>query len=343
MIRRVPTMRQTLEVAEVGAAQAARRSSGVSWTALHRRLVTGETVSGNWQQAIIDRLVETQGGDGGWGYRRRGVTCAEPTALACMALSRIPNARPGVERGLQWLATLQRNDGGVPITENITAPCWPTGLAVLAWLHSPTAGASTHTSHIEGAISWLCRTAGLPIPRRPEILGHDTTLIGWSWVEGTHSWVEPTAYAVWALRQAGLAKHKRTREGIDVLLDRVTDGGGWNYGNPEVLRRALLPFPATTGQALRALAGEPSNEGIERSVAYLRESLKTVRAPMSLGWGVLGLAAWHAHPAEVSDWLAECAVGVEANEPSAVYDALLLLADDAVAAEPIAHGGAEHG
>jgi len=295
-------------------------------------------VSTNWPQTIIDRLRAAQGSDGGWGYRTRGKACAEPTALACMALSPIPAARLSVETGLRWLADHQRDDGGVPIAENIDVPCWPTGLAVLAWLHPPTIGVGDHTKNIERAVTWLCRTSGLPIPRRPEILGHDTTLIGWSWVQGTHSWVEPTAYATWALRQAGLAKHRRTREGIQVLLDRVITGGGWNYGNTSVLNQTLRPFPGTTGLALRALVGEPATDSIEQSIAYLRDELRNVRAPMSLGWGVLGLAGWHRHPVEASDWLAECAATIESNEPSAIYDALLLLAHDAVAANAITHG-----
>ena len=36
-----------------------------------------------------------------------------------------------------------------------------------------------------------------------EQLGHDSTLIGWPWVEGTHSWIEPTAWAVLALKSVG--------------------------------------------------------------------------------------------------------------------------------------------
>ncbi len=295
-------------------------------------------MSTNWQQTIVDRLSAAQGDCGGWGYRPRGKTCAEPTALACMALSHVPLARPTVERGLAWLADHQRDDGGVPIAENVNVPCWPTGLAVLAWLHPPTIGVGKHTTNIERAVSWLCRTSGLPIPRRPEILGHDTTLIGWSWVQGTHSWVEPTAYATWALRQAGLAKHRRTREGIQVLLDRVITGGGWNYGNTSVLNQTLRPFPGTTGLALRALMGEDSTAAIEQSITYLQDELCRVRAPITLGWGVLGLAAWHRHPPEAAEWLAECAATIEPEEPSAIHDALLLMASDAVATNPIANG-----
>lgn len=293
-----------------------------------------------WQQTILDRLHAAQSADGGWGYRPRGKTCAEPTALACMALSPIPSSRTAVQHGLAWLAHHQRDDGGIPIAENVNVPCWPTGLAVLAWLHPPTVDAGDHTKNIERAITWLCQTAGLPVPYRPDVFGHDTRLIGWSWVQGTHSWVEPTAYATWALRQAGLAKHKRTREGIQVLLDRVLTDGGWNYGNTRVLDQPLQAFPGTTGLTLRALAGETRTAAIDRSITYLSDELHRVRAPLTLGWGVLGLTAWREQPPEAADWLAECAASIESDEPSPVYDALLLMAGHAVTSDPIAYGGA---
>ncbi len=300
-------------------------------------------MSNPWQQTVQHRLLDAQHTAGGWGYHARATPCAEPTALTCMALSGSPEARSAVERSLQWLTEMQRSDGGVKICENISTPCWPTGLAVSAWLHPPTIGASEYRKNIERAITWLCRTEGMPIPPRPEILGHDTTLTGWPWVDGTHSWLEPTAYATWALRQAGLAKHERTRQGIEVLLDRVIPDGGWNYGNPEVLGQQLRPFPGTTGLVLVALAGEPQTKPIDASIEYLLGELQRVRAPITLSWGLMGLAAWHRSPPEAAAWLSECAERIADDEPSPLHDSLLLMAHAAVNAEPIALKGSVGG
>jgi len=298
----------------------------------------GRIVETDWQQESIERLLAMQRPEGGWAYRARGVTTSEATSLACMALSHTLEARDAVQHGLDWLAHYQRSDGGVPIAADIAAPCWPTGLAVLAWLQPPDAGPSPYHGHVEQAISWLCRTEGLTLPRNAKVLGHDTTLIGWPWVQGTHSWLEPTAYATWALRQAGLAQHRRTREGVAVLLDRVVEGGGWNYGNRRVYGKALRPFPATTGLVLRALASEPRHEAIDRSIRYLTNELRTVRVPMSLGWGLIGLGAWRACPPESAQWLAECAQRITVNEASPVYEALLLMASHALAVSGVACG-----
>lgn len=146
-------------------------------------------------------------------------------------------------------------------------------------------------------------------------------------MENTHAWVEPTAYAILALRGAGKGEHPRVREGTQLILDRAIPGGGWNYGNPRVYRNTLRPFPGTTGIALAALAGQPSDSRIESGIAYLSHELRRVRSPMSLGWGLIGLTAWGRRPDEASVWLEECARHALRSAPNAMYDALLLLAD----------------
>jgi len=298
-------------------------------------------VNREWQEDSIDRLLAMQRPEGGWAYRARGMVSSEATSLASIALSHTPAARHAVDRGLAWLAEHQRDDGGVPIAAEIPAPCWPTGLAVLAWLHPPAVGAGAFRRNVERAVSWLCKTEGLPLPAGSDALGHDTSLIGWPWVQGTHSWLEPTAYATWALRQAGLARHRRTREGVAVLLDRVVEGGGWNYGNTRVFDNALRAFPGTTGLVLRALAGESPREAqtVETSIRYLIEELGHVRAPMSLGWGLIGLGAWRACPPESPQWLTQCAERVTVDEASPVYEALMLMASHALAASGVGCGG----
>ncbi|UCF33415.1 MAG: hypothetical protein JSV78_13885 [Phycisphaerales bacterium] len=180
---------------------------------------------------------------------------------------------------------------------------------------------------------------------RPDIFGHDRTLVGWSWVVGTHSWVEPTAYAVMALRAAGKADHPRVREAVELLWDRALSDGGWNYGNTRVFANRLRPFPATTGIALAALAGEPRRAGgsrIEAAIAYLLTELRQIRSPLSLAWGLIGLAAWDAFPTEASGWLAESARSVAINTIGPHEAALMLLADAEGAPLNLIAGGGDH-
>jgi hypothetical protein len=75
-------------------------------------------------------------------------------------------------------------------------------------------------------------------------------------VAGTHSWIEPTALGVIALKAAGHERHERVQEAIRMILDRQLPHGGWNYGNTFVFGRELRPMPESSGAALAGLAGQ---------------------------------------------------------------------------------------
>jgi hypothetical protein len=289
-----------------------------------------------WQRILIDRLLAAANDEGGWGYRAQSPTAAEPTAIACLALRAHEVAPDRWDRGPASLATLQRPDGGVTVATNLASPCWPTGLAALAWMLASAGSTHTHKNHADRAVEWLLKTAGRRMRPRPDLFGHDPTLQGWPWVDGTHSWVEPTGYATLALRAAGQAGHARTREAVRLLWNRAFSDGGWNYGNTRILSNTLCPFPGTTGVALAALAGEPEKPRASSSIDYLVKELEHVRSPISLAWGLIGLASWDARPAEADDWLAQSARAPTVQAPGPLEDALLLLA--AVTTAPLSPG-----
>ena len=121
----------------------------------------------------------------------------------------------------------------------------------------------------------------------------------------------------------------RVGQGIRLLADRALAHGGWNYGNTSVFGRELRPQPGPTGQALVALAAVPgkhADRAVDPAVAYLKRVLPGVRAPISLGWGVLGLRAWNACPDTARAWLAESHAGHAGSPDASVGLGLLLLA-----------------
>ena len=245
------------------------------------------------------------------GYTRGDPGRAEPTALAAVALG-AHGQLSAMHRAARWLANLQGPDGGVGVSATISRPCWPTSLAVLCWL---VAGRLDDACRVRGlydepirkGLGWILSTAGEALPRglATNAIGHDTSIVGWPWVPGTHSWVEPTAHHVLALKAAGFGGHPRSREAVRLLVDRLLPGGGCNFGNTRVLGREVRPQPSTTGVALMALAGEDDPSGrIGASLAYLGRTLAEETATFSLCYGLLGLAAHGREMPEAESWLA---------------------------------------
>lgn len=270
------------------------------------------------------------------GYRADAPTASEPAALAAMALVAHRRAESAATWG-RWLADHQSSDGSLGINAAETDPCWPTALAILAWraVDANSANDAHYTKQISAATRWLLRVAGEPVERSPG-MGHDPTLIGWPWVLGTHSWIEPTAWAVLALKATGHVDHPRTREAVTLLIDRLLIQGGCNYGNTMVLGQILRPHLQPTGITLLALAGEKDPLGrIDLSVEYLARTLKADTPSASLAYGLMGLTAYHRAPEATADWLA----GAYQHQTTRGFDplrvALLLLASAGADAPPI--------
>ena len=195
----------------------------------------------------------------------------------------------------------QLKDGRICISPDHSEAIWPTPLAVLAWT-----GSSKHRSSIMPAIRFLLSTTGTHWEKKENtVIGHDPSIQGWPWIANTHSWVQPTALAMLALSTNGHGNHERVQEGKRMLLDRQLPKGGWNYGNTTVLGQELNPFPEATGAALNALAGLVPQPVVHRSIEYLAAELPSLRTPLSLGWGILGLKAWGACPPEAEIWIME--------------------------------------
>ena len=259
------------------------------------------------------------------GYAPDAAPATEPTALAVLAL--LAHDRNGsIGRAIKYLLRCQGSNGSVGVREGEATPGWPTSLAVLAWGQSD---ASQHRTAINRGIEWILSTHGKAIPVA-EAMGHDTMLVAWPWAEGTHSWIEPTALHVLALKAAGQSAHERTREAIALLVDRQLPDGGCNYGNTTVLGQTLRPHVQPTGVALLALAGENDLSGrIKKSVAWLSRSINSQTTAVSLAWGLLGLAAHGVTVSNADTFLAAAYQRNNTRERSPHKLALLALASEA--------------
>lgn len=271
----------------------------------------------SWKDELFDRLATAAVG----GYHVGAIEGAEPTAYAAMALARADRMKAAI-KAADFLAKLQLPDGSVPVQPRTTWPGWPTSLAILAWR---AVDAKKHFTHIFNGEQWLLSVIGKPVPVSDEV-GHDVTLIAWPWAEDTHSWLEPTTFAVLALRALGESEHPRTIEGIKVMLDRLLPDGGCNYGNTIVLGQLLRPHVHPSGIVATGLAKQADFAGrLSRTLDYL-EAEGMVKANNTLCWAMIGLAAHGRRPENADELLEASYKRVIAKDPSTQRLALLALA-----------------
>jgi hypothetical protein len=267
-----------------------------------------------WVHQTLDALQEQPA----IGYAAGTAPATEPTAISALALLAHGRVEAGQEAA-SALADWQQANGLVSVRAGESAPGWPTSLAVLVWC---VCDRQRYATQIERGLAWLLANRGHSVPRSPEF-GHDSVLVGWAFAEHTHSWVEPTSFAILALKATGRGDDPAAREGIAVLVDRQLPGGGLNYGNTTVLGQRLRPHVQPTGIALLALAGEEdASNRLAKTVAWLERSISRETTPQSLGWAVLGLKAHQAAPPAADEWLAAAA----GKGPSLQKLALLALA-----------------
>ncbi len=241
-----------------------------------------------------DRILNKLG-TGVVGYAESNQPTTEPTAMATLLLlahGRLEEA----DRGLSWLLERQDASGSLGIAEGAEEPCWPTGLGLLCFVRAAQLGvdSSRFKEPIRAAVDWLLNNQGEAVeePKGHGVFGHDTTMVAWPWVIGTHSWMEPSCLHIIALRAADQDRHPKTMAAQDLVMDRILPEGGCNYGNTYVLGQKLRPHLQPSGMAAVALsASSKFGEFMGATLDYLeKESLRT-RAAASLSWSSLGLVA----------------------------------------------------
>jgi hypothetical protein len=250
----------------------------------------------------LSLLIGAQNRDGGWGAKPGLPSTTEGTALALWALGayrdREAQLREPLRLALAWLHARQRPDGGWPMSDQVRQSNWMSILAVLAL-----AQIESERIHALRGGSWLLATSSQQGPllarlyfrffeNRGVVL--DLSLRGWSWADGTLGWVEPTSYALVALKllQPDLPQQRtsaRIREAELLLRDRMCLEGGWNYGNKVVMGVPVPPYPDTTALALIALHDRPRDEGIRASLGALDTMLETNRSGLVLALAALCL------------------------------------------------------
>ena len=250
--------------------------------------------------SCLSALCECQLPEGGWPFAASAnQTAVEPTALACLALP--PNLATERDAAIQCLLQLQNPNGSWPaFPGDDERGSGYTGLALYALNRRGEQGLATSR-----AVHWLLHSQGWEahwlwkwkFRTSDRHVRFDPNKFGWPWMAETVSWVVPTAYALIALKHVDRSSHTelldfRIRRGAAMLHNRICPGGGWNAGNGVVYGSPLAPHPDATAAALLALSGEPLNDLIAASLAWLECRAGSLFAPWSLAWTVLALGAF---------------------------------------------------
>ena len=231
-------------------------------------------------------LVDGRNADGGWGYYAGKASRLEPTCCALLALGSEASPFDVLRKWPARSGLLLERSGGEP---NFGFH----GVALLALR-------ALNIEHDAGnAVLLSAVQQGKGIALEPTTaFKQDNSLQGWSWVAGTFSWVEPTAWCLLALKKwsavrPGAIDSTRVDVAERLIIDRCCHDGGWNYGNSNVLGQQLKPFVPTTAIALLAMQDRTTEPAIARSRGYLESHATTERSGVALALALLALSALH--------------------------------------------------
>jgi hypothetical protein len=239
-------------------------------------------ISGMLDTSLQRMLLADANSRGGWAYYAGKASRLEPTCWALLALSAPGVAGTGLAPHSQFLSGCQQPNGWL-----VEDPHWPVniafnGLAAFTWSVRRELATDEQRRRLVAA---LVKSKGVKAPQS-ENFAQDNSLQGWSWIDSTFSWVEPTCWGLLALkkmRSAGFADQAaqaRIPEAEQLLIDRTCRAGGWNFGNATVMHQDLRPYVPTTALGLLALQDRRNEPAVTRSVDYLENHwIDEVSAP----------------------------------------------------------------
>ena len=269
---------------------------------------------------------------GGWSHRGAQFG-TEPTSLALLALHSPSPASAVPRQELEPLLACQRPNGLWPAIGDRAGDVsfWGSAIAantlmILGAAPETFAGAIDNLVHcLPLEASWMVR---LKFRLSDRQVRSDPTKYGWAWVPDTVSWVVPTSMALITLERArkqglirGRELENRLRRGVEMLVDRVCPGGGWNAGNAVVYGVPLRPHIDATAIALAALRFHHNLPIVRDSLTW---TLNRIDCPSaySLAWVILAAAAYADVRSDVSPTLdmARDRLAALVDDPGAIQD-----------------------
>jgi hypothetical protein len=246
------------------------------------------------ERSCLPWLERAQNDDGGWGFIEGSSSRVEPTSWALLALQEFRSLvvrDRAILRVLSFLEGAQLGDGSWPAVTGQEKGSWVTSIACWALFAHPEV-----RKIVRRGLRWLSEEWPGDSGRwwrlmrwvaaDEQVLAQNDSYCGWSWTHRTASWVEPTSYALLALRggppdlSSAIARRVQLAEAM--LYDRMCPGGGWNCGNPNVYGVPGEPQVGPTVWALVALRANIGRPPIQQSLDWLAKSWNKIPSPAAL-------------------------------------------------------------
>lgn len=236
------------------------------------------------ENTLRAQLLSARHSEGGWGYEPGCVPRLEPT---CWALLALRASRSVSDKVLAlWPAT-----GGALVEQRGGLVNWSFHALALSTRIALGEAFVSELKSLANALVDGCGSAS----HQPAAQCTDGGLHGWSWIDGTFSWVEPMSWALLALKRCrvrGLVNtniEARIREGEAILEQRVCATGGWNYGYSPAFGNELPGHVPTTAIVLLALQDRGDELFIRQSCGYLEQHAENHPSTRGLALSILAL------------------------------------------------------
>jgi hypothetical protein len=237
------------------------------------------------------------GNGGSWSYHPGAAPSIEATAWSAIAMRADGETR---RQSIDYLMNVQNSDGGWSSEYKFGSSDWNSTLGLLSLrllsdAEKSATTASPDNKTLKNAVQFLYDDKTnfyspvgkiiVSILKGSEFLKYPQ---GWPWTRDTFHWVEPTSYALLALRPLATKDSAESLKRADAfLIDHSCAGGGWNHGDHKPLGVNAEPYPVTTAQALCALQHLPQNPTVQAGLSYLNRMAAEQDSVMTLAWLIM--------------------------------------------------------
>jgi hypothetical protein len=244
-----------------------------------------------------------------WSYIANKGPSIEATAWCSLALYAADEKTSAREIATDFLLKNQNKDGGWSTAPVIDQSEWCTGPALLAL--RVFRAVESDAKKIKRLDAAIFKAYSFLFDMRVELYRPAARLVllilggvnalhygrGWPWNTKCSHWVEPSSYALYALKIMGIPEYVGIKAAVnfanDYFYEHACADGGWNHGAHKTLGVDLPSYAVTTGEALVALQDSKEKKIIDAAISRLQIEHNDNDTALALSWSILAFDLHH--------------------------------------------------